>query len=174
MLGFSIGLMFTVKNLPSDVVNYQIVRCPRDVSNRTIISQVVASSLITSKGENKDSKNNNWLNDKISVGEKGLFPQFMLNMANKMVVANNDGGNFDIDVYEAENGYLELISPEICVSQEESAQMMNGAKLCHVYDLYSYVGDTNSISLKEGGKHTGYTLAVTPTKVLGLNGSSTD
>ena len=174
LLGFSIGLMFTVKNLPSDVVNYQIVRCPRDVSNRTIISQVVASSLITSKGENKDSKDNNWLNDKISVGEKGLFPQFMLNMANKMVVANNDGGNFDIDVYEAEKGYLELISPEICVSQEESAQMMNGAKLCHVYNLYSYVGDTNSFSLKEGGKHTGYTLAVTPTKVLGLNGSSTD
>ena len=40
-----LGIEFEVNNLPSDVVRYEIVRCERTLSDRTILAQGVVSCI---------------------------------------------------------------------------------------------------------------------------------
>lgn len=153
LMGYAVGLKFDIQNLPKDVVGYQIVRCSRDEANRTIITQAIASSLITKTGSYA-----NWLHTSNIATTKTLFPQFIFNMSDKLAVRNNNGDYKENEYFYAANDYLELVSPEICVDSEYVTKLSDNAVLCHNYNVYSYVKDTE----------TGVALAVTPRYVRSI------
>lgn len=162
LVGKAIGLKFNIKNIPEDVVSYEIVRCSRNESNRTIVAQVALNCLVkpytTELDEN--TKSYNWTykqNDKI------LYPQPFLNFASKQRFADHnvrkytssgtgsDGmGGSDPTItgvsielkepqyFDTSNDVFELISPEICVDQDNTANLIKNGELCAINKLFSF------------------------------------
>lgn len=148
LIGYAMGIRFTVNNLPDEVVGYEIVRQPRDMSNRTIITQAIAGALITSKtGFNEDLpsigglfdgfenffEEYNWLQNDMPMGEKGLYawPWFHYHSATQV----HDDINNDDDYlrYQSSEYYAEIVSPEICVSPEQTEPLIENSMLCQLY-----------------------------------------
>ena len=169
LLGYAMGVRFHVNNLPEDVVKYEIVRCPRNTSDRTVVSQVVASSLIVEE--------DTWIEGNTSVADKGIYPQFLLNMSDRLGVSRPWGNVNQTKAYsfDTKQRYLELISPEICVSQENSQLLMKDGQLCHIYNIYTKQNNSVSIGIiNDYGVAeqlvTGYGICVKPNNVNTLDG----
>ena len=166
LVGKAIGIKFDVKNIPSEAVSYEIVRCSRTEQNRTIVAQVAVSSLVKPY-YTSDDKIYNWTNNG---NDKALYPQAWLNFAAKQRVAEhylrfyyNDstgddgigGGDNslegvsvelrDTQIYDTSDDVFELISPEICVDQSNVANVIKNNKLCCIGGLYSYYFNNDSI-----------------------------
>lgn len=159
LVGKAIGIKFDVKNVPSEAVSYEIVRCSRTEQNRTIVAQVAVSSLVKSY-YTSDDKIYNWT---YNGNDKTLYPQAWLNFAAKQRVAehnlrfnyNSSTGNDgigggdnsleivkvelrDTQIYDTSDDVFELISPEICIDQVNAANIIKNNKLCCIGGLYSY------------------------------------
>ena len=52
-----LGIEFKVENLPSDVTRYEIVRCERTASDRTVVSQGIISSVTAYDGDENNTLN---------------------------------------------------------------------------------------------------------------------
>lgn len=166
LVGKAIGIKFDVKNIPSEAVSYEIVRCSRTEQNRTIVAQVAVSSLVKPY-YTSDGKIYNWTDNG---NDKALYPQAWLNFAAKQRVAEhylrfyyNDstgddgigGGDNsledvrvelrDTQIYDTSDDVFELISPEICVDQSNVANVIKNNKLCCIGGLYSYYFNNDSI-----------------------------
>lgn len=147
LLGYAIGIKFTVSNIPDEAVSYEIVRCERTGENRTIVTQAAISSLIKENGyDNIDKKEkDSWLATD-GIGTKGIYPQPFLNFSktyNTIKIDSYSSTGVGIDSedfhYIADN-YYELISPEICVSQNEVSALINSANLCRIGNFYTKNG----------------------------------
>lgn len=176
LLGYAMGLRFEVKNLPKEVKSYEIVRCARTSGNRTIVTQALMSSLITDKSDiEQDGKvTNNWLKTKGGGGDKELRPQFMPSLSKSLATAYYHGSSIDIDRYLSEDNYYELISPEICVDQNNTLELIKNSVLTKQYELYAYTGNEADIAFIDSTQvvhTTGYSLGVIPTQLYQMDGT---
>ena len=172
--GYAVGIRFTVSNLPDDVVSYEIVRCARTIDNRTIITQAIMSSLITDKQNVKANGDieRNWMFDEGGGGDKELRPQFLFNLSKNLTTTFHHNKGIDTARYLSEDNYYEIVSPEICVDRENTLQLIKNAKLCNMYELYTYVGDTYNLTYDyNGSRAKGYLIGVRPTHVYKIDGS---
>lgn len=162
LVGKAIGIKFDVKNIPSEAVSYEIVRCSRTEQNRTIVAQAAMSSLVKPYYGTSTYKEYNWTNND---NDKVLYPQPWLNFSSKQRVAShflhlyygdggtgNDGigGNDDYvlndvrvelkdpQAFSTSDEMFELISPEICIDQDNVSNIIKNSKLCCIGGLFSY------------------------------------
>lgn len=167
LVGHSLGVKFTVntENLPKDVVAYEIVRCSRTEENRTIIAQVMVNSLIKPYAEHGGGQVLNWAGNEMQ-NNKLLFPQPFINFSNSQVFGSIDpfGITTDLQFFDTSLNKFELISPEICVDQNNTASVIKNMQLCLYNSLYSVFPMVDSV------KHADR-IAVTAKKVYGLNGN---
>ena len=165
LLGYAIGIKFQVKNVPSDVAAYEIVRCERTNENRTIITQAAISRLIKEKGfDTNGNEKDSWLVSD-GIGEKGIYAQPLLNFSKQYNTAKMiDTDLQDKNYHECVKNYYEIISPEICVSQNETETLVKNALLCRMYSSCTY---TEQVVIDS---QTGYSLPVLPTQVTTISG----
>ena len=138
LVGYAIGIKFNVTNIPDEVKSYQIVRCERNGENRTIVTQAVMSSLVGESGRMdwlSPPEMDTWLSTD-GIGEKGIYPQFLLNLSKNFITMRHSSLGEPNGHYVIDN-YYELISPEICVNQEEARSLVNNGLLCRMNGLYS-------------------------------------
>ena len=108
-----LGIEFEVKNLPSDVVRYEIVRCERTLSDRTILAQGVVSCIT-----NYDRDSNI------------LTPFPYLAYSNKhgyYAKTHNDGDfqyTFNLSDTQS-NNYFMFVSPEIAINRENADALID-------------------------------------------------
>ena len=108
-----LGIEFEVKNLPSDVVRYEIVRCERTLSDRTILAQGVVSCIT-----NYDRDSNI------------LTPFPYLAYSNKhgyYAKTHNDGDfqyTFNLSDTQS-NNYFMFVSPEIAINRENADTLID-------------------------------------------------
>lgn len=104
LLSYALGIEFTV-NIPEGVTAYEIVRCDRTETDRTIVGQVAMSRLGEFDG---------WGDDSLHAGEGlDIRPYPWLTMTGNLQY------NSDTDSYfDSSKDYAELISPEICFSRD--------------------------------------------------------
>lgn len=185
LIGKAIGIKFDVKNIPSEAVSYEIVRCSRDESNRTIVAQVAVSGLVKPYYGTDQNKTYNWTNNG---NDKVLYSQPWLNFSSFQRVARhslhfyyNSGGTGDdgiggsdtaledvrselkdITGFDTSNEVFELISPEICIDQNNVANIIKNNKLCCIGGLFSYYLESSGIYYDR--------IASAASKVYSMNG----
>lgn len=166
LVGHSLGVKFTVntENLPKDVVAYEIVRCSRTEENRTVIAQVMVNSLIKPYAEHEGRQVLNWAGNEMQ-NNKLLFPQPFINFSNSQVFGSIDVFDTiaDLQFFDTSLNKFELISPEICVDQNNTASVIKNTQLCLYNSLYSVFPMVGSVEYADR-------IAVTAKKVYGLNG----
>lgn len=124
-----LGIEFDVRNLPDSVTRYEIVRCERTLSDRTVLAQGIVSCVT-----NYDTTSN------ILVP----FPYLAYSNRHGYISSNsNHSYTFNMSDYQSTN-YFIFISPEICVNRENSSELANKFKsIDFLYELYSPI-DSNA------------------------------
>ena len=108
-----LGIEFEVKNLPSDVVRYEIVRCERTLSDRTILAQGVVSCVT-----NYD-KDSNILTP---------FPYLAYSNKHGYYAKTHNNGDFQYTFNLSNtqsNNYFMFVSPEIAVNRENADALID-------------------------------------------------
>ena len=121
-----LGIEFKVENLPDDVVRYEIVRCERTASDRTIVSQGIVSSVTAYDGDE-----NNTLTP---------FPYLSYSNQHGYYARTAKRGDsdtiykfgFDLSKTQSSNAFI-FISPELCVNRENSESLIKQYK--YIYGL---------------------------------------
>lgn len=112
-----LGLRFTINNLPSEVYAYEIVRCQRTISDRTIIMQGAISNTMYYAGEG-------------SAGQTvDIRPYTYLSYASRMNSTNGKTGFwYDVtDSSEKATDYYTFTSPEVCYNKDNSIDLIKGS-----------------------------------------------
>lgn len=107
-----LGIEFEVNNLPSEVVRYEIVRCERTISDRTVLAQGVVSCVT------------NYDNDSSVLTP---FPYLSYNNIHgyrSTVAGSKYSYTFDLASTQSKN-YFMFVSPEICINKENSEELIN-------------------------------------------------
>lgn len=160
--GRPLGIKFTVRNIPSEARAFEIVRCDRTESDRTVLMQVATSivglNLVNTNGD---------------VGSTGgvlsdLRPTPYLTYAKSV---------FDADVYATDrrcispdtvqSSYFTLVSPEISTGGEAYERLFDNTYFDPLYGLGSFMGasETNT-------KYTFYRLFAIPKQVTAFSGDN--
>lgn len=108
-----LGIEFEVKNLPSDVVRYEIVRCERTLSDRTILAQGVVSCIT-----NYD-RDSNILTP---------FPYLAYSNKHGYYAKTHNNGDFQYTFNLSDtqsNNYFMFVSPEIAVNRENADALID-------------------------------------------------
>lgn len=130
-----LGVQFTV-NIPSDLIQskkitgYEIVRCERTISDRTILMQGAVSCVC-----NYDNTN-----------QLTAFPYLTYSTSHGMVSQNNKYAHaFDFSSQNA-NEYFLFISPEICVNRTNASEVTGRAtEIKGIYRLRSSISPDESM-----------------------------
>lgn len=171
LLGYALGLEFTVNNLPEEVYAYEIVRCDRTRLDRTVLTQGVLSNTFnarfrfgTDAGDNTivpspwlySQKKNDWLF--LPDGEKE--EDFFLYM--KAWIMQHKGSN-ELSPY-IKNPYIyELICPEASFAYKDSVDYLLDSTIQPIQYKASYSGYKSSdipasIQTGQNYRSEGYTL----------------
>jgi hypothetical protein len=132
----ALGIRFTVNNIPDDAVAYEIVRCNRTASDKTIITQGILSSLV---------KFDTWGKNTNNYGSLDIRPQGFFNLQPAMRVVRDhgsDGANWD--TLTMDTSYYELVSPEICISRDNAVDSISNGKITYVNSVQSKVTSGNT------------------------------
>jgi hypothetical protein len=108
-----LGIEFEVKNLPSDVVRYEIVRCERTLSDRTILAQGVVSCIT-----NYD-RDSNILTP---------FPYLAYSNKHGYYAKTHNNGDFQYTFNLSDtqsNNYFMFVSPEIAINRENADALID-------------------------------------------------
>ena len=108
-----LGIEFEVKNLPSDVVRYEIVRCERTLSDRTILAQGVVSCVTNYDGDS------NILTP---------FPYLAYSNKHGYYAKTHNNGDFQYTFNLSDtqsNNYFMFVSPEIAVNRENADALID-------------------------------------------------
>lgn len=133
LIGYAMGVQFTVENLPEDVFSWEIVRCDRTAQDKTIITQGVISRLqsYTNWGRNEDNYGN------IDVRP---LPWFNFETAFRTYRRYNPGGLIVYHEYwdaPLIDNLYEFVSPDICFSKDQAISDITSGKLCALHRLSS-------------------------------------
>lgn len=139
-----LGIEFTVRNIPEGVTGYEIVRCERTVSDRTILAQGIVSQVTQGASVGGGSARGN-----------SLFAMPYLSFANNhgyYSQTSKYSAGFDMGGSASSNYFL-FISPDICVNRENSTEIIDKFdSLKAIYTLKSpinpTVGDTSAGTAK--------------------------
>lgn len=165
--GSAIGIKFTVKNIPDGAMAYEIVRCDRTENDRSVVMQVVGQFLyrynIQERGEY------------VGVGDTSgssieMRPPVMFFNQNQTMAFSGGAGVFSssTSISERVDDYFRVVSPEICLQQEDSEQYItNGTYLEFLGSYISPVrtGWTSTYNNK-------YSVTATAKKILSGDGTT--
>ena len=139
-----LGIEFEVNNLPKDAVRYEIVRCERTANDRTIVAQGAVSCVT-----NFDSSSSSLV----------PFPYMAYSTKHGYfgAVSGKIGDlpvweyNYDFPLSENQsNNYFIFASPEICINQENSSQIIDKFEDIELlYYLTSPIRNSIDTSFKE-------------------------
>ena len=140
-LAYAMGIEFTINNVPSEAVSWEIVRCDRTEADRTIVSQGIISSLLEFGNMEGDADNNEY-----SFGENDIRPMPLFNLSKDFYVRffNISGESIHTKYPRVEN-YFEFTSPEICVSKNSMLPSVQNSKLNCLYKVSTYNHHANII-----------------------------
>ena len=131
LVAYALGIEFTIKNMPSDAMSYEIVRCDRTEKDRTIVTQGILGALFSFTDWDKEEY---WL------GQKDTRPAPMFNLTEsfRTVYRSGDANENDYnDKHTAVPGYFEFASPEICISKDSILQNIQGNVMAPLYGVSS-------------------------------------
>lgn len=126
LVAHPLGVRFTVRNIPTGVTGYEIVRCDRTEADRSVIMQVA-----TSRVYQYDVLENN------TYPGSGDIIENSIEMRPPFIFTNYHDDIYSVVNYESRahqaklplshqvDDYLKIVSPEICVSGEDSANYID-------------------------------------------------
>lgn len=131
LVAYALGIEFTVKNMPEGAFAYEIVRCDRTKTDRTVITQGILGALY---------KFVDWGKEEYNISDNDIRPAPLFNMSSNFKTWYWHGDSPDKDEkHTAVPGYFEFVSPEICISKDTILQNIQKNKLvtlCKVSSLY--------------------------------------
>lgn len=137
IVSYALGIEFTINNVPDNVSSYEIVRCDRTEKDRTVVTQGIMGGLIAFT---------DWDQGEYNFGSNDLRPSPTINLANKWSTLYRDGSEDDWDdQHKVALGYVEFISPEICISKDTILQKIQGNVLTPLYKANSAYGNSSTI-----------------------------
>ena len=132
LVSYALGIEFTVKNIPSDVLSYEIVRCDRNEANRTVVTQGILSAL---------QSFDDWGEDENQIGDNDVRPAPFFNMMSVFPTRYNHEFLGDLrDSHTAVPGYFEFVSPEIVISKDTIIKNISNNVLHTLYTVNSVAG----------------------------------
>lgn len=125
------GIRFKVKNIPTGVKGFEIVRCERTVSDRTVLMQGIVSEVIQHKDESNTLV---------------ALPYLSYSTLHGVVsVTSEYSYGWQFSDYKATGHYM-FISPEICFNQDNAQDILDRAtsisQVCRLHSLINpSIGD---------------------------------
>lgn len=157
--GYVLGIEFTVKNIPDEVFAYEIVRCDRTETDRTVVCQgaLGATMAYTHAGE----KDNNYGN----IDTRPLI-QLMLPKDEIYMVYGTDKEDEIMTGNESiRQDCFEFASPEMCIGGEGTINLVNKSYLNPLY----YTSSVTDAAWKDGGYYR--TTGIRPTNIYDIASS---
>lgn len=136
---YALGVEFKIKNIPSEVLSYEIVRCDRNEADRTVITQGILGALYNFDDWESDTSN--------FVGNE-IRPTPWFSMMNEYRTKYLYDGA-DYDEMPVRKGYFELVSPEICISKDTVLKNISNNYIQPLYLVNS--ATTTNISVPQSG-----------------------
>lgn len=153
-----LGIVFTVNNLPKEVVAYEIVRCKRNFSDRTVVTQGVLSKTVNYRG----NKGSDSYDSAVSLGDIDrrpyLSPTFSKSPKRRALGLSD---NF-IDPVD-NSGVFDFTSADQCFNKTQNL-IDKGMYLAPLYFGVSQVGDNAGGVSVENIK--GSSITQTPSEMI--------
>lgn len=141
LVSYALGIEFTVNNIPEGVYSYEIVRCDRNETNRTIVTQGIAGGLF---------KFDTWGDEDKNIGDNDIRPAPMFSLTSNFVTDIDINGYSELrDTHTTVPGYLEFVSPEICIMKDTILSNLQNSTLCLRYNVDSMCNARVSIPQTE-------------------------
>lgn len=134
LVSHPLGILFEVDNLPLEVVSYEIVRCARQKSDRTVVSQGLLNKTLRFNGYhgNTDNYEPQW-----SLGSSDRRPTIVPTFAKSVIFPVAQGvwqyelstprlaqqDNQAVNPFDT-NGVFTLVSPEVSFNKEKADQII--------------------------------------------------
>lgn len=130
LVAYALGIKFTINNIPSGVVSYEIVRCDRNEIDRTVVTQGIMGGLFSFDG---------WgYSDVPYLGDYDTRPTPMFNLAsNFRMLYRYKTGDDDHNEHKVARGYFEFVSPEVCIAKDTILQNIINNTLVPLYKVNS-------------------------------------
>ncbi len=135
-----IGIMFEVRNLPKDAVAYEIVRCKRTLSDRTVITQGVLSKTINFKGWRGEGA----YDPTVSLGEIDRRPYIVPTFSQLPISAEIDNGSMQRTIITPQDpvdqaGVFDFTSADVCFDKKHNI-VENGMYIVPLYYAHAEYG----------------------------------
>lgn len=130
LVAYALGIKFTINNIPSGVVSYEIVRCDRNEIDRTVVTQGIMGGLFSFDG---------WgYSDVPYLGDYDTRPTPMFNLASDFrMLYRYKTGKYDKNEHKVARGYFEFVSPEVCIAKDTILQNIINNTLVPLYKVNS-------------------------------------
>lgn len=141
LVSYALGIEFTVRNIPGGVHSYEIVRQSRNETNRTIVTQGIVGGLFSFDTWGDNDKN---------FGTNDVRPAPMFSLASNFITGIKIEAYTEYcDTHEAAIGYLELVSPEVCIMKDSISHSLQNSVLCRLYNVNSLNSDTGRVTIPQ-------------------------
>lgn len=153
-----IGIEFTVNNIPEDAVAYQIVRCRRTITDRTVVTQGALNKTMNFVGWTGSGN----IDSTISGGDSDLRPYSILNFSKDPCIqrlgVDREGSGSDstwiIEYLNKEKpGYYTLTSTDVCFNTDQDL-VKKGYYIIPLYCASHISVDSNSRNIENSGEFT--------------------
>lgn len=141
------GIQFTINNLPSDVKAFEIVRCKRSASDRTVLMQGVISTLTNYLPKYSDSTTTD------------IRPYPFLTYSGLLAVTGCNASGDSYIVSPKTWKYYNFISPEVCYNKNGISSLLNTE---NVY-LDTICGLASSVDRNDAGSYVTSLFCMPPT-----------
>lgn len=151
MSAYALGVEFTVKNIPSDVVAYEIVRCDRTQVDRTVVMQGALSATVYFK------------QSQYNYGTSDTRPLPVLALPKDRFLTKCGGEKHFYEAYPTRKDCFEFVSPEVAISKDTINSLIKDSYLNPLYYNYSWFNSTTA--------DTGLSVGLQADRVYDLDGS---
>lgn len=141
--GQALGINFKVSNIPEGAIAYEIVRCDRTETDRTVVMNVVGTSLFENRIQDIEQKvgTGNILSTSLELRPAVFFYNIMAyNLYFYHSHIKERTGC--ISNYLMVDDYFKLVSPEICNSKSDIEYIFSNAYLERIGYYSSYIDNT--------------------------------
>lgn len=131
LVSYALGIEFKLNNMPDGAYSYEIVRCDRNETNRTIVTQGIAGAL--HKFDSWEDSDKGW-----HIGENDIRPAPMFNIASDFRTRIIHGGSLTLcPPRPVSIGYMEFVSPEICIMKDSIENSLKNSVIYRLYNVNS-------------------------------------
>ena len=164
-----IGLYFTVNNLPKDVEAYEIVRCRRTFSDRTVVTQGLLNKTVNFRGWKEYPD----FDSTVSIGDIDRRPYVIPTYSEKPAFAEivtsgfmYQGASVGKDPVDTA-GVFDFVSADVCFNKTQNI-VESGMYIVPLYVCLSEIDSTGIYSIAEPSKQAIVT-AVAPSELKGID-----